>query len=914
MALGRRRGDRDRRLSRVADRSQECAAGDQTALDTPVARLCRYYLDCLDHENAERASQLSGSTDRDPNDGQQADETPAPRYTKGLESELRALQTVPLREYRTTALGEWANSRTSDLCPAELLPPLEVVALNSEQRQAVQQGLANPLTVITGPPGTGKSQVVASIVVNAARRGKTVLFASKNNKAVDLVESRVNALGPRPVLLRLGADVGRLAGHVASVLGATAAPEDHKLYRDHESTQVQLRHRAATLEDEVEALISRRNQVDRLEQQVEEVRQQIGDQAFRRIRSVNPQELRRVASRFQAALARAAGPGGHLWTRLIWPFVRRGRMERLVEARERLEALLSEIGWKPRGDLPGCVSQLTVAARYFAELTALTEARSLEDVGAEWATVAGTLVANAGLLWRTWLRLQPSRVSQEQRKLLSDYSSVLQLIVSRDWTGLPARDVFRWYHQLFEQITRVLPCWAVTSLSVRGRVPFVPALFDVLLIDEASQCDIASALPLLYRARHVVVIGDPMQLQHISNLSARQDHELLGKHGLLDDYSAWAYSARSLFDLATSVCRTEDVVELREHHRSHADIIEFSNGVFYGGRLRVATNHDRLRLPGRHEPAVRWVDVHGPTVRPAGGGAVNEAEAQAAVKEIERLVAQGYRGSIGIVSPFRAQAGRIRALVHESGGLVARNPGLDVLSDTVHKFQGDERDVMIFSPAVSFGVSEGAIGFLRRNPNLFNVAITRARAALIVVGNRAAALNGRVDYLARFAAYAGQLGSRARCAAEMTVANLGPEHPAVSHTEPVSEWNRVFYHALHRAGLRPVPQYLVGPYTVDFALLTGTRRLAIEVDGAMYHRPWDRETCRRDQIRSQRLRELGWDVMRFWVYQIRDDLYRSVSRVTEWDYRTRHSISPNSRQSRSCDRNIASGGPISPVL
>jgi very-short-patch-repair endonuclease len=51
----------------------------------------------------------------------------------------------------------------------------------------------------------------------------------------------------------------------------------------------------------------------------------------------------------------------------------------------------------------------------------------------------------------------------------------------------------------------------------------------------------------------------------------------------------------------------------------------------------------------------------------------------------------------------------------------------------------------------------------------------------------------------------------------------------------------------------------------------------------MYRRPWDRDTCRRVQIRSQRLRELRWDVMRFWVYQVRDDLDRSVERVTEWE-------------------------------
>src|SRR5579862_6403518 len=126
MAFGRRRGDRDRRVSPTADRRPERRVGDETALDTPVARLCRYYLDCLGHENAESASRLAAVTAREPNDGQQAqhaDEAPAPRYTKGLEFELRALQTVPLRTYRTTALGDWVNARAADSRPADLLPP-----------------------------------------------------------------------------------------------------------------------------------------------------------------------------------------------------------------------------------------------------------------------------------------------------------------------------------------------------------------------------------------------------------------------------------------------------------------------------------------------------------------------------------------------------------------------------------------------------------------------------------------------------------------------------------------------------------------------------------------------------------------------------------------------------------------------
>src|SRR5690606_3828959 len=120
-------------------------------------------------------------------------------------------------------------------------------------------------------------------------------------------------------------------------------------------------------------------------------------------------------------------------------------------------------------------------------------------------------------LWNAWLRLQPARMGPEQRKLLGDYVALLQLIASADDQGRSlGRDVFRRYYALFPQIMPLLPCWAVTSLSVRGRVPFDSSFFDILVVDEASQCDIASALPLLFRARRVVVIGDPMQLRHIS--------------------------------------------------------------------------------------------------------------------------------------------------------------------------------------------------------------------------------------------------------------------------------------------------------------------------------------------------------------------------------------------------------------
>jgi len=822
-------------------------------------------------------------------------------YTKGLEIELGMLQSVEESKYQGTALGSWLTQQPIESPPAEQQALLEVLSLNSEQRQAVRQALSNPLTVITGPPGTGKSQVVTSILVNAARRGKTVLFASKNNKAVDVVETRVNSLGPRPVLLRLGPNQyqARLADYLVSLLAASATADDHELYRECEAAHAQLQQRSDALDAAFQAVVQLRNEVDAFEQRVEQARLDMGEEIFAQSRSTDLEVLYRATRHVQDSIDQADRVKQSFLIRIFWPLVRKNRFQRLKAAVAPFQRMAQQLGLPPpdgRVDsttiadwirygsrLASRFSQVVEVQGYFTKLAELTNGHSIEELSRSRRNLTDDLSANSESLWKAWLRLQPARMSSEQRKLLSDYSALLQMIVSEnDQNWQLGRDIFRRYYELFPQITSILSCWAVTSLSARGRVPFEPQFFDLLVVDEASQCDIASALPLLFRARRVVVIGDPMQLRHISTLSKRQDQQLLSKHGLVDDYLGWSYSHRSLFDLASSLCRSEDIVALRDHHRSHADIIEFSNEAFYEGRLRVATRYDRLRRPRTDEPSVRWVHVKGRTVRPGTGGAVNEQEARTVVAEIERLINQGYRGSIGVVSPFRAQANRILDLVYQHDGVGSRLADLDFLVDTVHKFQGDERDVMIFSPVVSEGIPDTALLFLRSNPNMFNVAITRARSALIVVGDHTAAMNCGVDYLARFASYIDRLRHGAQVTAPKAYIDHSPEYPAVARPELVSEWERIFYRRAYVAGLRLIPQYAVEKYTLDFAVVNGDRRLNIEIDGERYHRNWDGELCRRDEIRNQRLMELGWDVMRFWVYQVRDDLEECIARIDRW--------------------------------
>jgi Cdc6-like AAA superfamily ATPase len=93
-------------------------------------------------------------------------------FTQGLETELKSLSEIQSDMYESTALGQWISGNISENENKDNLPLLEVLPLNSEQRLAIQNSLDNSLTIITGPPGTGKSQVVTNLLINAAWQGK----------------------------------------------------------------------------------------------------------------------------------------------------------------------------------------------------------------------------------------------------------------------------------------------------------------------------------------------------------------------------------------------------------------------------------------------------------------------------------------------------------------------------------------------------------------------------------------------------------------------------------------------------------------------------------------------------------------------------------------------------------------------
>jgi very-short-patch-repair endonuclease len=820
-------------------------------------------------------------------------------YTQGLEAELKALGDVPDAKLRQTALGRWLVGDLGPFSPpADDEPLIEVLPMNSEQRAAVRAAMYAPHTVVTGPPGTGKSQVVTNLLLNAAWRGMKVLFASKNNKAVDVVEARVNGLGNRPVLLRLGSKEyqAKLAGYLNQMLAGNPGPDDRLSYDEGLERHRGLLARLAELDRTQQQTLDARNTVDRLDAEADDARALFGglfggidDELIRNA----PAEMSKLASAVDSADRSQQG-----WaTRIAWRWVGPARLRQLAQACTAAAPAAARLGIHlpeapTEGDLVSCRAahqqwqqRLAVAERvaaYKRALDVLKRSAAFEDIAQRRARLTDQVAENSLRLWRDWVQLAPTRLSAAQRRDVADYAAALQLMTGPDADRVHP-ETRRRARALQAKVTELFSCWAVTSLSARGRVPFEPGYFDLVIIDEASQCDIASALPLLYRAKRSVVIGDPQQLRHISALSRPRDSELQHKYGLVDTRVGWMYSVSSLYDVAAGVVPSDSIINLRDHHRSHADIIEFSNRAFYEGRLRVATRYRQLKRPSDGQPGIVWQDVQGSVVRPASGGALNRPEAHAVLEALrDLLVTRGYAGTVGVVTPFRAQAQVLQELVAGCDELTPVRDKAELLVDTVHRFQGDERDVMFFSTVVSSGTPVGALGFLRSNGNLFNVAITRARGLLHVVGDRAAAAACGVDYLADFAAYVSGLDGAALPKAPATTTS-GPEYPAVSRPERVSDWERILYRALYAAGLRPIPQFSIEQYDLDLAIIVGDRRLDIEVDGERYHRSWTGELCLRDQLRNMRLIELGWEVRRFWVYEVRDQLDDCVDWVRRWD-------------------------------
>lgn len=195
-------------------------------------------------------------------------------YSRGLKKELSELSEIDQNRLTGTALSKIIGFDEHPSKNPKASEIFEILQLNNEQEQAIEAAMQNDISVITGPPGTGKSQIIASFVINACLNGKTVLIASKNNKAVDVVEERINTLAERPFVLRQGGGhyLQKLSDYFGYLLQAVPTDQDFEEYENLRAEYSRATKKIEEKNELIKSIIEIRNLLDKEEQEICELR------------------------------------------------------------------------------------------------------------------------------------------------------------------------------------------------------------------------------------------------------------------------------------------------------------------------------------------------------------------------------------------------------------------------------------------------------------------------------------------------------------------------------------------------------------------------------------------------------------------------------------------------------------------
>lgn len=286
----------------------------------------------------------------------------------------------------------------------------------------------------------------------------------------------------------------------------------------------------------------------------------------------------------------------------------------------------------------------------------------------------------------------------------------------------------------FSVVLKALPVWLSKLDDLHRVLPMKKEMVDLLVIDEASQCDLASALPAMQRARRILIVGDPKQLKHVSFLSYKAVKSHASTAGISDQTMEYMHFRNvSLMDFALEKCKVSNSVTLLdEHFRSEPSIISFSNNQFYSGQLKL------MRLPDKGgEEVLDFHHVEG--VQSSEG--VNEEELVFIAGELKKLLhreltlPQTLKSSVGVISPFRKQVEAFEQVLskecssEEMADLIEQH---ELMVSTAHGFQGEERDVMYVSSAIGKDFSHSRLRFLQQE-DVFNVLTTRSKNKQVMV-------------------------------------------------------------------------------------------------------------------------------------------------------------------------------------
>jgi len=743
--------------------------------------------------------------------------------------------------------------------------PILPFPANEYQINSIQNIFKNKLSVITGPPGTGKSQYISNLLVNLFFHGKSVLFVSHTNEAVNVVNEKINDQF-KNIMFRTGNKEFRqdlkgrfnelmLASKMSkSTIGLDQIQSLWEMIIKYRDELVEIDNMERLFENSYKVYIDRKfifsDNID-LEESFEELLPDLKD-------------LEKVKEKIKSLKYKLENSNLLFYEKIIILLFPKyfekikndlfGRLSQLLPYKTL--ALLQnnsknlpikcwdDIGWIRLHEylylLNGFYEIEKLKQKLFNKKPRLVIERKIRELEKDFYEMS-----------KRYLKGIYVDKMIKKGEYIGDVNSFFYLIDSLR-PGIDRIDSF-----LFIRVLGLLKIWSSTLKSIRRTFPLSPGIFDYVIFDEASQVDLPSAAPALYRAKNAIIVGDPMQLTHIAGITRDIDNEIAKDSGLSESRDIYPSRIRycdvSLYKSAENSLNHKPIM-LVNHYRSEDQIIDLCNQVFYEDRLKIMTSLDYSKYPDSLPIGVHWINCEGEVLKHTLGSRVNQEEVLLVVKVFEEVINKiaGTNLSVGIVTPYSRQQDMIYESVLKSvPAQVIEKHRVRIL--TAHKFQGSEKDIMIFSLVLSSRGNGNSDRWYNIYPQILNVALSRAKYLLYIIGDKKFCYK-KHGILKRIVKTYDKIKQREK----------DEEYSIFEKFDSPIE--RLLYQELKNIdfdslGYKLIPKLVVKRYTLDFSL-RGKKKIDIECDGCQ-HEIIGGFPVIEDVERDDFLQKEGWQILRY---------------------------------------------------
>ncbi len=735
------------------------------------------------------------------------------------------------------------NAPLSSDTSAKLIFPF---GCNMSQKHAVARAFENPVSVIQGPPGTGKTQTILNLIANLLLQGKRIAIVSSNNSATANVLEKLE----KSNLDFIAAFLGSSSNKQTFINNQSSRSPELPSLSSKDLSNLQLE--VSDLNSKLTSAFNKKNELADALQKLSALKLELKHFEQYESKLFDPNAREKKVSILTKASAQKLMRHWLLCERKVSQIGERNGVPRKYHFRagpiEKIK-LRFQLGRAGRA-----LFNVPITER----IPLIQKAYYLRKIG--------ELERRTMSLKRT---LDHFHFDEQLKKLSEVSMRLLKHHLSRKYNSRPRKifeleDLWKNPKQFLDEYPVIMSTTFSVITSVRKGYRF-----DCVIVDEASQVDLLNGVLTMSCAEQLVVVGDMMQLPNVLPDDDRQRAFEVGK-----TYEIPAYAQFEKHSLLSSISEAFAGIPktlLREHYRCHPKIIQFCNQKFYNDELVVMTED-------QDEDGVlkAYLTVEGNHAR----GAINQRQIDEIIHHVLPELGDVPPENIGIVSPYRAQTDQTHAFVGSSG----------IEVDTVHKYQGREKPIMIITT-----VANQANSFVD-DANLLNVAISRAQYKLrIIASKQIAEGRGNIAEFIRYIRYSSGevIPGRVRSVFDLLYSDYTQARlAALKNTPRISEYDseNLLYHEIRELLNTSFKEYQVAvqvplsmliqdddhltdeerayahhPWTKTDFLVYGKidkrPKLVIEVDGYAYHKEGTAQ-FKRDGLKNSVLQKSGLPLLR----------------------------------------------------